>query len=209
MEKLLANPAFFKEILEWQEKMIITDEKLGNFFDTKKETYVKAREYGIQLMEQIIKEKNTDFIGWLNGLSEKYNLSKGWEQSIIDYIACGYYCPPETSIDVMLDKNKGTVILEIRSDATKEDFEKAWTVTQEKLRELPMKNSRKFSQKSFKNLERILLANKLKHDEKLKGLDLVGRLYEDEEDITKEADKKRQNTLKITQQRLRKRGYAK
>jgi len=73
MEKLLANPAFFKEILEWQEKMIITDEKLGNFFDTKKETYVKAREYGIQLMEQIIKEKNTDFIGWLNGLSEKYH----------------------------------------------------------------------------------------------------------------------------------------
>jgi hypothetical protein len=209
IEKLLANPDFFREILDWQERLMLTDQKLGNFFDTKKEIYIEARKYGIRLMEQIMKEENIDFMNWLNEFAEKYNLSKDWEQRIIDLIACGYYCPPETSIDITLNKDANVVFLEIRPGATKEDFEKAWTMTREKLKELPAKNSRKFSQKSFRNIEKILLANKLRSDEKLKGLDLIGRIYENEEDITEKADKRRKNTLKIAQQRLKKRGYAK
>lgn len=209
MEKLLANPDFFLELLKWRDKLGITDSNLGNFFDQKKSVYFEARKYGIELMEKIVKDENTEFINWLSGFIKKYELNRNWEQSIIDYIACGYYCPPVKSVYAHTDKNKNAIVLEIAPGTTKEDFERAWSEVKDKLNELPKKHARKFSHKSFKSLELVLKANKVKHEESLKGLELIAKLYEDDKDISEKTDRKRKEKLKITQQRLKRRGYAK
>ena len=209
MEKLLANPDFFLEIIAWKDKLQITDEDLGSFFAVKKAVYAKAHKFGNQLLEKIRTTQNEEFLRWLDDFCIKNHLGNVWKRPILDYVACGYYCPPETSIDIDLNKERDSVILEINADATKEDFEKAWIKIKEKLKELPGNHSRKLSHKSFKNLEKILKANDIHYKEGLKGLDLIGRLHEDAEDISELADKKRKHNLKIIRQRLQRRGYKK
>jgi hypothetical protein len=81
---------------------------LGNFFDTDKRTWIEARKHGIRLMERIFKEENVEFISWLSDFCLKYKLGTTWEQSIIDYIACGYYCPPTTSIVVKANNHSSS-----------------------------------------------------------------------------------------------------
>lgn len=213
MEKLITNPEFFLEIIKWQDKLRITKNDLGSFFDTKRQVHSKARKCGIELMEKIVKKKDIDFINWLNSFCKKYQLNENWKQSMIDYIACGYYCPPDMTTNTYLDKTKNIIILELDASTTKEDFKEAWKVVREKLKELPTKK-RKFSHRSFKNLENILMFNKLKKGG-LKGLNLIGALNPnddgDEMDTISsvEKDKKLLKNLKIQRQRTRRRGYNK
>jgi hypothetical protein len=209
MEKLLANSDFFLEIIAWKYKLQITDNDLGDFFAVKKEVYVQAHEFGNQLLEKIRTTKNEAFLRWLDSFCIKNQLGSIWKRPILDYIACGYYCPPETSVDINLNKERNSIILELNADTTKEDFEKAWIQIRKKLKELPNNQSRKLSNKSFRNLEKILKANEIRDKEGLKGLDLIGRLYENAEDISELTDKKRKHNLKIAQQRLKRRGYKK
>lgn len=207
MEKLLADPNFFLEIITWKGKLQLSNSDLGNFFNSKKNCK-KARLYGIELMEKILKKKDYEFIYWLNDFCKKYQLSDVWQQSLIDFIACGYYCPPTTAISVTADKEQGFVILKIGADASKKDFAHTWNEVKKAQKVLPMKTRRRLSKKSFSNLEKVLNANKLRA-EGLKGLDIIAHLYEEVDDESKEADKKRLRNLKIIQQRTKKRGYNK
>lgn len=214
MEKLLANPEFFLEILTWKKRLQITKADLGDFFNTNEKIRVKARKYGIKLMEKIVKDDNVDFISWLSDFCLKYQLASTWKQSLIDYIACGYYCPPATSLTVTVDQQKEIVVIELGADTSKEEFNRAWNSVKEAQKAFPQKTKRRFSEKSFASLEMILKSNRIRNKHGLKGLDLIADLYSDDgksmEDIpSKETDKKRLQNLKIQRQRANRRGYIK
>lgn len=214
MEKLLANPNFFLEILKWKDKLRITNRDLGNFYGTKKAVYLEGRNYGIKLMEKIVREENIEFISWLNKFSDKYKLNENWKQRIIDYIACGYYCPPTKSIHAFINKERSVITLKISADITKEDFYETWKEVKEKIKELPKRKKRSFSSKSFRSLEDVLRANKFRA-EGIKGMDLAAYLSpnDDGDEMeslpSKEADEKIIKNLKIKRQRLQRRGYQK
>lgn len=207
MEKLLADPNFFLEIIIWKGKLQLSNSDLGNFFDSKK-NHKKARLYGIELMEKILKKKNHEFIYWLNDFCKKYQLSDVWQQSLIDFIACGYYCPPTTAISVTIDKEQGLVILKMGADVSKKDFTHVWNEVKKAQKVLPTKTKRRLSKRSFSNLEKVLIKNKLR-TEGLKGLGIIAKLYEEVDDESKKADERRLKNLKIIQQRTKKRGYIK
>lgn len=214
MEKILSNPEFFLELIKWKDKLRITDKDLGNFYNAKKGTHGKAYGYGAKLINKIGKNKNIDFVEWLDSFCKQYDLGELWKQSLINYVACGYYCPPEKSIQVQVNRDKGLIILEIGADITKEDFNETWKDIKKKIKELPKKEKRNFSKKSFKNLEEILKVNELKA-KGIKGIDLITYLVpnddgDDMESLPKsDDDKKKLKSIKTKRQRIQRKGYKK
>ena len=99
-DKIFSKNLFFKEILDWQKKLRVTKNSLGDVLadrkiDPKKQK--KADEYGRQLLEKVVKENDVQFMRWFYTFFERFELSRSWENTIINLIACDYFCPPITN----------------------------------------------------------------------------------------------------------------
>ncbi|QQS61832.1 MAG: hypothetical protein IPN70_02880 [Candidatus Moraniibacteriota bacterium] len=198
MEKMYENTRFFEEILEWHIKLKLTDEMVGDIFSIKSfKNHKLAHEYGATLGEKIIKDEDIEFMTWFNGFFSKFNLSKTWEIPVLNFIACGYYCPPETT-SIKIESDKGDVVLRLDKNATLNDLRNSWPIISSRLdnSESPR---RRISKTFFKNIEEQIKASKITKRTSLDGntneyetenyLDILYRIHDDDEKYQDKIDK--------------------
>lgn len=198
IEKFYENKRFFDEILEWHSKLKLTHEMVGDIFTIKSfKNHKLAHEYGIELMKIIIKNKNTEFIIWFNNFFERFSLSKVWETSLLNFIACGYYCPPETT-HIKIEHNDEETMLYLDKDTTLNDVRNSWPIILKKL-DASESPKRRISRTFFQNMEEQIKASKITKRTLLNGntneyeeencLDILYRIYGDDEKKLDEIDK--------------------
>ncbi len=168
-----------------------------------------------------LKEKNKfeKFCDDIYDFLKKYDLSFEWSDSIIDLIVSAWFFPPFRNFDILCRgaKNKKRVGLILNPDTSLEDIKDAWPEIKNKQKESwPNFKKTNVTKKSFKNLDKgikdiesKLFGTKEVEDEsdhrkyKLKDLDLAGLFWSDEENISKEADKKRMANLRQIRKRFK------
>lgn len=204
IEKIYENKKFFEEVLEWHIKLRLTREMVGDVFTIKSfKNHKLAHEYGVSLGEKIIRDENIEFITWFSEFFDKYNLSKTWEIPILNFIACGYYCPPETT-NIKIEQNEKGVTLHLDKNATLNDIRNSWPIISSKLdnKEVP---KRRISKTFFKNIEEQIKASKIAKRSYLDGntnkyetenfLDILYRTHEDDEKKLDKIDKNPKKAL--------------
>ena len=213
-EKLYENERFFGEILEWHFKLKLTDERVGDIFTIKSfKNHKLAHEYGATLGQKIIQNENLEFITWFNGFFDRFNLSKIWEISILNFIACGYYCPPETT-NIKIEQDKNGVVLRLDKNATLNDIRNSWSIISNKLdnKEIP---KRRISKTFFKDIDEQIKASKTTKRISLDGntnkyetensLDILYRIHDNDKnklDKIEEDPKKAVSRFRTNKHRL-------
>ncbi len=191
IEKVYQDERFFGEILEWHIKLKLVKRDLGDIFTIKSfRNHEKAQECGLKLLEKVRDDQNMEFMEWFCNFCDKHDLPKTWEPTIRNFIACGYYCPPETAnLTITSDGNKVTVLLE--PTASLNDLKQSWPLIAEKLERLKSTPKRRISKSFFKNIEEQIKAGKLKKgtynnweqgtEEKENTLDILYKLHGEDE----------------------------
>jgi hypothetical protein len=195
LEKLYENERFFGEILEWQTELKLTPKRIGDIFTIKSfKNHKLAHKYGVSLMKKVVKEKNDDFMLWFSEFFDRYNLSRNWEIPILNFIACGYFCPPET-YNIEARQKGNDIIIRIEPGASSNDLIKAYSLFSEKFKKKP---KRRISQNFFQNIKEQIQAFKVPKTsfdwtenkyKKLRNIDILYEVYGDDEEKLNELDK--------------------
>lgn len=198
IEKIYENARFFDEILKWHIELKLTDKMVGDIFTIKSfKNHTLAQEYGAKLGEKIIKDENIEFMTWFNEFFDRFNLSKTWEIPVLNFIACGYYCPPETT-NIKIESSKGDVVLRLDKNTTLNDIRNSWSIISSNLKngEMP---KRRISKTFYKNIEEQIKASKTTKRVFLDGntneyetencLDVLYRIHDDNDTNLDEIDK--------------------
>lgn len=204
MEKFYEDVRFFEEIIEWQMKLMLTDQAIGDPFSIRSfKNHKLAHEYGVKLGEKILKNKNFAFIEWFNKFFDRYDLSKNWETPILNFIACGYYCPPKLST-LRVEKVKEGVVLYLDKKTSLNDIRSSWSVISDKLGG-DNETKRRISKTFFKNIEEQMKSSKVSSKKFYNGetneyeeknqIHILHEIYEDDEEKLDEIERCREKIL--------------
>lgn len=203
MEKLYKDERFFGEILEWYLKLRLTKKMLGDPFTIGSfKNHKAAHEYGLKLMRRISEEKNIEFIEWFNNFFSRYSLSRNWEIPITNYIACGYYCPPE-NVNIRIQKNNKEVVLYLDPPTSLNDIRNSWPLISEALDNKHKK--RRISKSFYANIEEQIKAVQISRetcydvdkcdDVKADQLRTLYEIYHENDDKLNEIDENQKHAL--------------
>jgi|GEM_PF-5402193 len=181
-----------------------------------KKNFKKILDYSDKKLEEFLKE-NEEIIPKiyldLDKLRDKLNLGREWNSCFFRYLLTGILLPPPFSLFFYEDRN--SIVIEINRYTTKSDVNSLWNGPLKELRKEKYKNTRLNypNKKSWKNLNDFASSLCSKKEDvsapeqenyKKKDLDIVGELYEYDNDTSKETDKKRRNNLRVNRHRLKK-----
>lgn len=195
--------------------------KYKNYKDVNKKRFI-ATSQRIKFIKSL-KEKNKfeKFCDDIYDFLKKYGLGLEWSDTIIDVIVSAWFFPPFRNFDILCRgaKNKKRVGLILNPDTSLEDIENAWPEIKTMQKESwPDFKKINITKKSFTNLdiaikdmEKRLFGNKEEETDddfgprkyKLTDSDLSGLFWEDENDISTEADAKRMVRLRKIRQRFK------
>ena len=153
---------------------------------------------------------------------EKYDLGKEWINTITDFILCLWLYPPPFNLHSDADKRAGghqRVILELNPDTSPDDLAEAWGYIKKQQKELyPLFKRKYFTKKSFTNLDIAIMdirehlraveeeinpnTGKLRKY-KRKDTDIVGKIWESEEDVSESTDQRRAGNLRQIRRRFK------
>ncbi|MCX6760446.1 MAG: hypothetical protein NTW46_03850 [Candidatus Nealsonbacteria bacterium] len=169
-----------------------------------------------------LKEKGEfkNFCADIYDFLKKYSLSIEWSNSIIDLVVSAWFFPPLRNLDISSARRvigQKKIFLILNHDTSLKDIEDAWPEVRNKQKEL-WSNSKKtnITKKSFINLDVAIKDLKKRYLEgmenfnegelkkyKITDLDIAGGIWEDEEDISEETDKKRKDNLRQIRKRFK------
>ncbi|MCX6766851.1 MAG: hypothetical protein NT170_03705 [Candidatus Moranbacteria bacterium] len=193
-EKCAANKNIEKELLEWKKRLRMTKEDLGDVIDGAadvKDDEKLAKKITGHFIQVILanRKNNIEFIRWFYNFFEKYQIHRIWEESILEYIACGYYCPPQTTtIDIALNKDENIVELKLLPETSSLDLQNSWYFIKRELQKLDSHKTKKrrVPRTLYKNLEEQktakLFSKNEHHDGSLEtDADILYKIYENDE----------------------------
>lgn len=150
----------------------------------------------------------------INYFISKHNLGDEWFFTIVDYLISRWLHVPEPNISVKEAGRRVELIL--NPDTSLDDIKAIWPIIQKKQMKLwPNCKKNNFSKKMFKNLsiamQDLIEKAKNKGSEldaasgrkyKIKDLDLVSKIWENEKDNSEEADRKKVPNLRQIRKRF-------
>lgn len=192
--KCLRKEKLRKELFFHYFEYRIINNKIGDAFDVKSfKNHKLAHEYGIKLMTKILEEKNYDFIEWFDGFLKKSGLGENWYIPLINFIACGYYCPPkEMNITISKNEDENELILRLSPDTSRNDLIKSWPLISDKLNELKRNKRMRIPKTFFRDLDEQDKANAIgkkkfcdygnigDREEMEKDADLLYKVYDED-----------------------------
>ncbi len=162
------------------------------------------------------KKKSQEFYKDINNLLKKYDFGYEWFQPMIDFVVSFWLYPPSRNLDVRECEKR--VTLTLNPDTSLEDITKSWPMINKKQRELwPNFKRTNLTKKTFKNLEIAVqdikeryVKGKIRkiHDGddfreyKITDRDIVTEIWDQEEDDSSGADKKRMQNLRQIRKRI-------
>lgn len=170
----------------------------------------------IEFIEKIEKSnKLLKFYDDINLFIKKHKLGEEWFLTMADYIISSWICPPFHNLDIRNHKKR--IVLELNPDTSLDDIKSVWGEIKKQQKELwPSFRKINFTKKSFKNLSIVVLDMERKNNKdnkkvdlvedkeyKISDLDIASEIWNDAEDITKEADEKRVSKLRQARKRFR------
>jgi hypothetical protein len=158
------NKGFFEEIHFWHWKLRLTETIIrSTLMGGSKSSQGIAKTFGEELVDKIIRERNTEFMNWFYSFFEKYLLSRNWEKSLIEFIACAYYYPPEIiSINMETDLKKNKLILYLDPEVSQNELYESWPAIKKELAKLNKGHRKNLSKKFSKNLAKLTEFSKLR-----------------------------------------------
>ena len=155
IEKCLRNEKLRKELFFHYFEYRIVEEKIGDAFDARTfKNHKLAHEHGIKLMTKVLEKKDYACIEWFSGFLKESGLGENWHIPLMNFIACGYYCPPkETSMVISKNEMENEVVLRLSPDTSRNDLIKSWPLISDKLNELKRKKRMRIPKTFFRDLE--------------------------------------------------------
>jgi hypothetical protein len=215
-ENIMKNKGVIKELYFWHFELRITDKKIGDVFDISSfKNHKIAHEYGMELMKKIIKTRNYKFIGWFDDMLKKLNLGEQWFIPLMNFIACGYYCPPkELTIRTIRDENHNKVLLELSKNTSRNDLMNNWKIIEIELFKLKNERKIRMPRSFFKNLSEQIDAfgkkgvyydSVAEKKSRENDLDVLYKIARDEEtaELIEKNPKKALNRYRINKHRLK------
>jgi len=193
---------------------------LGFAWDYKREEVIKKRKLAYSQRIKFInsikkKDKAPDFYKDINDFLKKYDFGYEWFTSIINYVVSLWLFPPLYNLDI--ENSDKRVLITLNPDTSLDDIRAAWPKIKKKQKELwPNFKKINLTQKSFKNLniairdleerytkpkEETSYSGEGEEKYKLTDLDIAGKIWEEEKDITAKTDKKRKQNLRQIRRR--------
>ena len=175
----------------------------------------KAYKQRVKFIESLSESKASDFYNDIQGFLKKHDLGEEWLLTMMDYIISGWVRPPMENLSI---EEKGKrVVLVLNPDTSLEDLKDIWPkIKEEQMRLWPNYKKTNYSKKMFGNLFRTLHDRDKKAMErgirldlaenkeyKMRDKDLVGELWEADEDISEETDRRRTANLRQMRKRFR------
>lgn len=195
---------------DFLKKYIVNGKETRLFDRSNKEAYEKR----IRFIEKLDSEKLQKLSKSIQQILEDNKLGNEWFNSIADIIISNYFCPPFYNFHIASDiKNK--VSIEINATTSLEDIKKGWGFVKAKqLGAFGKQKKNYFSKKRSEHLTLLQLYKTIRSERpaledtsikklyKIKDEDIVGILFQEEDDISEEADKKRVNLIRQIKHRL-------
>jgi hypothetical protein len=176
----------------------------------------KAFKNGHDFWDKLSHEKQKAFTLEINNLVSTNHLGFEWAPYIMNIIISDFWDCPDINFYINSDKEKGYLKIELNSTTTEGDISSMWNlVKKEQIKvfgNIKKKNvSKKFGKqlslymkyKLLKSTKRRDLDTTTNKPYSLTDLDLVPEIFEDSEDISIRADKKRANLLSQLRRRLK------
>jgi hypothetical protein len=149
----------------------------------------------------------------LDKLRDELGLGREWNSCFFRYMITGIAFPPPFSL--FFYENEKSIVIEVNKNTTKSDIDSLWNGPLKDLRKEKYKNVRSNypNKKSWKNFNDFAISTYSKEKNvssseqekyKKKDIDIVGELFENDDDISEEADKKRQSNLRVNRHRFKK-----
>lgn len=194
--KCAENKDLMKEVLAWKSKLRLTEEDIGNVIDGTAnvgDDEKLAEKITELLIHRIVADKrdNMDFIRWFYDFFDKYKLNRIWDESVLRFIACGYYCPPLTkTVDILLNKEENIVELKLQPETSSLDLQYSWYLVKKELDKLKASKDKKrrVPRTFYKNLRELEAAKhfskQIFHDgSKETDADMLYKIYSENEDM--------------------------
>jgi hypothetical protein len=213
-------PVIFEEIQKFRKKYTLNqnveDIFLVNDDGKKYDDYLDKIDREVHIF---LKKNHDELIELLEDLAlmcTKLKLGKEWKKPLLDYAVTGIISPTPYSVFHEITEHS-TITLEINKDTTLSDLIQCWKSIKNVRKKTFGKTRASYpTEKTWEQLKLYMLDINAKTDSACfdhikntsytkKDMDIVGEIYENAEDISAEADKKRKNLLRINRHRLAKR----
>lgn len=220
IEKCLRNEKLRKELFFHYFEYRIVKEKIGDAFDTRTfKNHKLAHEHGTRLMTKILEEEDYGFIEWFSGFLKESGLGENWHIPLMNFIACGYYCPPK-EINIVISKNEdgNEVVLRLSPDTSRNDLIKSWPLISDKLNELKRKKRMRIPKTFFRDLDEQDKANAIgkkqfcdygnigDREEMEKDTDLLYKIYDENPEMLEKIEQNEKayvNNFRVKKHRLK------
>lgn len=158
-----------------------------------------------------------EFFHDIKKICSDYGLGREWVSTIADIVISGFFHPPTYNLAVKIDRDRKEIILYLNTTTTLADIEDAWKyIMEEKTKAFGKSRGRYLTKKAPEHyllLARDFIANQKTSERdsstmekyRLKDEDRIGKLFEDAEDISEEADLRRVNLVRTLRKRFKKR----
>ncbi len=149
-----------------------------------------------KFIENLEASKLKDFYYEVDKLLLNNHLGLEWKKPIIILIVSGIFMPPFCNLSIKSSKENKTLFLELNSRTSLEDIKNAWELIEsQKLDVFGKVNKRNLTDKAVDNLVTLHKMSEIQRkNPKLKGLDLIGKLYPQKGDEKIPSPKEDKNT---------------
>lgn len=176
-----------------------------------------ARKQRIEFVGELEKkDKMSDFYHDISLFMEKYDFGGEWFLTIADFIISDWFYPPAQNLNIKEDKKR--VVLTLNPDTSFDDIKDVWPVVKKIQNKLwPDFEKINFTKKKHRNLfiaicdlEKRIEGKGVELDTvenkkyKTTDLDLVSKIWENETDISPEAERGKVSNLRQIRSRFRK-----
>lgn len=222
MKRFFRDESFYSELRvlfdKWPSSAQQTN-PLGIAWDQElpkiKENDEKAYKQRIEFLDKLEEASALSFFDDVEEFLKRCDLGKEWILTITDYLISGWIHPPMENLNLTEDDKR--LVLVLNPDTSLEDLKDIWPrIKEEQKRLWPNYKKTNYSKKMFGNLFRALqdrdkramgrgirldLAENKEY--KVRDKDLVGELWEADEDTSLETDRKRMVNLRQIRKRFR------
>ena len=220
--RLYTKPEFAKAILKFWDKFNHVPESFIYAHSIKTLAEVRAlnkvmRNKREQFFLSLSKQRRIDLIQSIQEILNDFNLGQEWLITIADFLINGYLMPPSIDLHYQIEKRNGrkVAVIEIGPETSIDDFKMIISKIKDMQKLLYPKYKKHNLSKKFPKhfniftedlmLENVVINGGL-DDEKYKrnDIDLATEFFNDEKDISLNADNKRAGLLRQIRHRLKK-----
>lgn len=158
-----------------------------------------------ETLESLPKEKRSQLLSGVEAICIKNGLSIEWRTCLLNLVISGFVMPPMFNLSLIADPDKKELQITLNPDTSLAETREAWWYVKSEQERIFGKARKRNITKKFPEILEIFAKQKIIKDldDTLTDSDLAGRIFKNDPDISKIADKKRANRIKKIRSRMK------